>query len=311
MLSQALESLTRQETAEQFAFEVLVIDDASTDNTYSVVKRAAALHKVAIRYILADGRGVAAARNRGIVESSGEWLGFFDDDQIAEPTWLKELFLFAKTSGAQIVGGARFLLLSKEELSAISPICRRVLGEINPKYLCGKSQQWVYLGTGNVLIRKDVIVTLGGFEVSHEFRGEDTEFLERARLAGFAAGITPKAVVHHEVPAYRLEERYMLWASLNDGIGFAFRDSRRWSISGLFLVSIARAGQAILINGPLYVYARLFGNKREMVGRKCLLYRAAGYMLKVLSLCMPRLFPVKRFLSMLQFRRERDIFKKQ
>jgi glycosyltransferase involved in cell wall biosynthesis len=63
-------------------FEVLVIDDGSTDDTESVMRP----YNAAVRYVCQQNRGVAAARNRGITESRGRYVAFLD----ADDTWLPD-----------------------------------------------------------------------------------------------------------------------------------------------------------------------------------------------------------------------------
>jgi glycosyltransferase involved in cell wall biosynthesis len=75
-LADALDSVLNQTFRD---FEVLVIDDGSTDDTNAVVGR----YGEAVRYIYQRNSGVAAARNRGISESCGRYIGFLD----ADDTW--------------------------------------------------------------------------------------------------------------------------------------------------------------------------------------------------------------------------------
>ena len=87
-LGEALTSLIRQETFGSFTFEIVVIDNASTDGTTRLITEMAKVSRVPLRFVLEPTKGVAHARNMGIREASGEWLAFFDDDQLAESYWL-------------------------------------------------------------------------------------------------------------------------------------------------------------------------------------------------------------------------------
>jgi len=78
-LTDAIDSVLGQTVGD---LEVLVIDDGSTDNTESVMRRYAG----SVRYIRQENRGVAAARNRGIAESLGRYVAFLD----ADDTWLPD-----------------------------------------------------------------------------------------------------------------------------------------------------------------------------------------------------------------------------
>ena len=101
----ALDSLGRLETDGAFRFDVLVVDNGSTDDTAAIVERIASGFPVTLRRIFEEQPGVGRARNRGVAESRGEWIAFFDDDQAADPRWLAELVALAERKQARCVGG--------------------------------------------------------------------------------------------------------------------------------------------------------------------------------------------------------------
>ena len=310
MLRRALDSLTCQETDEKFSYEIVVIDDGSTDGTSGVVKEIARRSQVPVKYVREEGKGIAPARNRGIKESQGAWIAFFDDDQLAEPDWLKELLAMASKTGAPCVGGCRLLHLSEQELSGLSPICRAILGEVfygDEPMKCGRK---TYTSTGNVIINPSIFDAVGYFDESLSQGGEDTDFFRRVRSAGLEAWYTPRAVVHHLIPSYRLKRDYLIWNSLRYGDNFAYRDYKEWGRMKTIMLCVARIGQALLVNLPLLFWAYLLGDDAEVLGRKCLLWVAVGYIRETLFLVAPRLFPQGRFFSKLEFRKERSVFGK-
>lgn len=72
-------------------FEVVVIDDGSTDNSLNVVReRISELENEGIRVIHKENGGVSSARNRGIKEAKGEYIALLDGDDLWEPTFLEE-----------------------------------------------------------------------------------------------------------------------------------------------------------------------------------------------------------------------------
>ena len=77
-------------------FEVLVIDDGSTDDTEAVMREYAS----SVRYIKQENRGVSRARNRGIEESRGRWVAFLDADDTWRPNKLeRQALALEKHSG--------------------------------------------------------------------------------------------------------------------------------------------------------------------------------------------------------------------
>lgn len=312
MLAKALACMVHQESSGKFSFDIVVVDDGSTDGTKSVVGEIAARSAVPIRYFRGQGKSVSYARNRGIAESQGDWVAFFDQDQLAEPDWLRELFAVACKTGADVVDGPRDLVLSQEQLSRLSPVCRRILGEITAPLECAKRR----IGdlrtpcTGNVLINRRVFGLVGGFDESLIQGGEDWDFFRRVKDAGFEIPYASKALVRHLIPSERLTEGFFKWNSLRCGINFAYRDYKEWGLTKTFFACIARIGQALLVNLPRLLWAHLLGDNAEALGRKCLLWRCMGYARKTLFLIAPHLFPQENFFARLNFRKEGEVFTK-
>src|SRR3954449_7041666 len=98
MLEGLLHSLDRQ-SLDSSRFEVIVIDDGSTDRTpellHAMTKRAG----YSLRVLQGTGNGPAAARNRGWPEASAPLVAFTDDDCVATPDWLTELVEAARDGG--------------------------------------------------------------------------------------------------------------------------------------------------------------------------------------------------------------------
>ena len=311
MLHRAMESLIRQETNGKFSYEVLVIDDASTDGTREVVLEIARRSPVPVRYIQGEGKGCPRARNRAVAESRGEWLAFFDDDELAEPDWLKELFAFAVKASAHLVGGRCILAISEGERNMLGPVCRAMFGELPS---CGQEQkcQSRFLpGSGNMLVKRIVFDTIGVFDETMLTGGCDRDLVLRAQAAGFVVGRASGAVIRHVIPSHRFTSDYIRWYSLLWGASFAYIDWKRWERWKTVLACIARIGQAMLVNLPLLLLGYIRRSQTEILDRKALLWRAVGYSRKTLFLLASRLFPQEQFFARLEFRKERETFPKK
>ena len=309
MLRLAVESLCCLETHARFAYEIVVVDDASTDRTPSVLTKLAAGAPVPLRMVRGSGAGVAAARNAGIDEARGAHIAFFDDDQVAEPLWLFELWQTLKDSGAACVGGARTLDLSAETLRTLPHIIRLYLGEIpieaEPRP-CGRGD---LLCTGTVLIERRVFQAAGRFDDSLTQGGEDTEFFSRVRRAGFSCWYTPRSLVKHLVPEYRMQEPYLKWAARRGGACFARRDALEWGTTRLLAIALARVTHGILIHGAAFVRATLWRSRQDALARKCQIHRAIVYARTAAGLAMRRgISP--RSEQVIVFRSERNLFSK-
>jgi hypothetical protein len=96
----SLEGLTSQQTADEM--EIIVVDNNSTDDTVAIARqfpRVRVLHEPV--------QSSYAARNRGVRESSGEYLAFLDPDCRPEPTWLAALARGMQNANAHVVLGRR------------------------------------------------------------------------------------------------------------------------------------------------------------------------------------------------------------
>jgi glycosyltransferase involved in cell wall biosynthesis len=308
MLRNALQSVTAQETGGEFSYEILVVDNASTESTRLVVTEIAASSFVPVRYVREEVKGLAHAYNRGVREVRGTWLALFDDDQLAEPNWLKELLSAAKATKAQIVGGDRRLELPGGNSLVLGPTSRNLLGEhgfSGQVRICnGKSLP----AGGNILIARQLFDAVGFFDTSMLGSGEDSDFVKRARASGAIVAISPAAIVHHLIPPHRVAPGYLRWTSMRWGLCFARIDYKNFGRTRMFVCFAARAGQALLVNLPLLILNVLMRNAVESLDRQCLLWRAMGYACGTASLAAPGLFRQGRLLSGLELREERKRF---
>src|SRR4051794_15904660 len=183
-LNLTLAALVRQRNAPEF--EVLVVDDGSSDDTKRV---AVSFDGLALRILdTAGGEGPGAARNLGAAAATGEILVFVDADCEPEPDWLARLV--AAAGEYELVQGK---VLPPEGV------------EVGPfdRFIAVVSEYGLYQ-TANLAIRRDLFERLGGFEQivmpkrSKEL-GEDAWLAWRAKRAGGRSTFADDAVVRHAV----------------------------------------------------------------------------------------------------------------
>jgi len=213
LLRGALESLERQSLA-RTRFEVLVVDNASTDATAAVVAECAARAKIDIRCVREMELGLDAARNRGLREAAGEFVAFLDDDARARHDWAAEILKGFERHDAPIQGGRVDLLWESPRPVWFSDVLLRYLihCDYGPEVIAVTSPPWLY-GT-NVAFRKSLFQEIGLFRLDLDRKGEslmgggDTEFFKRAHARGHRLLYLPSLVVEHLVPAARLSRAF-------------------------------------------------------------------------------------------------------
>jgi glycosyltransferase involved in cell wall biosynthesis len=194
-------------------FEVLVIDNNSTDRTREVVAEFAGATP-APRHVLEPQQGLDYARNRAITEARGEIILFGDDDILVQPDWIVQmvapLLADAGTGRIGAVGGEVIPVFPDGLPDWVrewhAPLAFRPdLGPLEARHSP--------MGA-NVAFPKRVFAQLGPFHTALDraagnyFSGGDSEMIRRVRAAGLEVWFAPAAAVQHQMPASRTTFRY-------------------------------------------------------------------------------------------------------
>lgn len=159
-------------------FEAIIINDGSTDNTERIIKEVLQDTKFQWKLINQENQGVSAARNRGIMESKGEYISFLDADDYYHPTFLEKMYNKAKEKNYEVVfcnisrvnenGKTILEIKQKKEYFGIELTGEEALKQI----LNGHLYIWVsnYICKKKLLSEHNILYTKG---CTH---GEDQEF---------------------------------------------------------------------------------------------------------------------------------------
>jgi GT2 family glycosyltransferase len=167
-------------------FEVIVVDDGSTDATASL----ASGH--GFRVISTENRGLASARNTGLAAATGDIVAYLDDDARPDPHWLTFLAThFLSTSHAG-VGGPN---VEHPGDGAIASCVGQAPG--GPVHVLISDREAEHLPGCNSAFRRSELEEVGGFDPQFRAAGDDVDLCWRLRDRGRTLGFSPGAVVWH------------------------------------------------------------------------------------------------------------------
>ncbi len=215
-LALTLQSVLAQQA--DIPFEVIVVDNNSTDRTREVVEEFARKATVEVRYVFEPVQGSSAARNAGIAVSRGEVIAFLDDDVIASPGWLAALAeAYAELPDAWCIGGRVTLQLPAQLPSWLVPLDGLLASYLSQQDLGPEVVRIEYprgLISANLSVRREALERVGGFcGRLGRFRerllcGEDIELCHRIQRAGGGVYYCGAASVVHLVPSGRLTKTF-------------------------------------------------------------------------------------------------------
>ena len=180
------------QTISRDQYEVIVIDDGSTDRTSELIR---AFPKV--RYLQQAHKGPASARNLGAQQANGRFLVFTDGDCVAQYDWLEQI-VAPLLKDAEVIGVKGAYRTHQQEIAA-----RFVQLEYEDRYDLMQRDRYIdFIDTYAAAYRRAVFLASGGFDTSFPTAmGEDTELSYRLAQAGYKMVFNPRAIVYHYHPS--------------------------------------------------------------------------------------------------------------
>jgi glucosyl-dolichyl phosphate glucuronosyltransferase len=297
-LRKMLESIVASVVPDSVSWEVLIVDNNSSDQTPQVAEEFAARFPGRFRYIFEPKQGKSNALNSGVRSSGGDVIAFADDDVKVEPTWLWNLTkpledntwagVGGRTLMAEAFSPPRWLLLSGTHNLAGILAAVFDFGE-EPREL-----DWAPYGA-NMAYRRSMFEKYGMFRSdlgpSADRRiprpNEDTEFGRRLMAAGEHIRYEPLALVYHPVIRERIRKDYFLNWYFDFGRATVREVKRRPDILGIQrrYWTIAKIGTVKLM--PQALRWMLNPHPAKRFFRKCIVRKFAGQIVEVYRLWGP------------------------
>jgi glycosyltransferase involved in cell wall biosynthesis len=167
-------------------YEVIVVDDGSTDGTATIA------HEFRVRVISTEKKGLSNARNVGLAAATGGIIAYLDDDAYPDPHWLKYLAnSFCSTSHAG-VGGPN--LVPPQD-----PVVAQCVGNApgGPIHVLLTDTVAEHIPGCNMAFRKSCLTAIGGFDAQFQTAGDDVDICWRLQERNWTIGFNPAALVWH------------------------------------------------------------------------------------------------------------------
>jgi glycosyltransferase involved in cell wall biosynthesis len=179
--------LAALETVRYPDYEVIVVNDGSTDGTLEICRK-----YPYIRLICQENKGLSVARNVGLEAATGEIVAYTDADCDVDPDWITYLVHGFRITGQVAVGGPN--LPPPEDALVPSAVAVSPGG---PTHVLIDDLEAEHIAGCNMAFKAEVLRELGGFDAQYRAAGDDVDICWRLQDAGHSIGFSPSAQVWH------------------------------------------------------------------------------------------------------------------
>lgn len=225
-LGAAIDSLLIQDFGD---FEIVVVDNASSDRTREIVES-----KQGVKYVYEPAIGLSVARNTGAKVTNSPILAYLDDDAVASLKWLTILYEAYQNNEKLAVAGGKVTLLWPEGMVAPPWLSENLAGNLGAYNL---GDNVVYIKNPgltprglNYSIRRSFLEQVGGFDVNLGRVGkkllsnEELMMTEKALQLGWQVAYLPDALVAHNVAPERVNQKWFFSRGWWQGISECYRE---------------------------------------------------------------------------------------
>ena len=232
-ISDALTSLYCQ-SAGLKAFEVIIVDNNSTDNTkevYAIWRQTNTNGQ--FTFISETQQGASFARNTGAAIAKGQWVCFMDDDAVATPNYVENILKHIQNKPDAVGFGGRIIpKYIPSEPKWMSYYVSSLVGNFDYAPIACAFENGKYPLESNMIVKKSVYDKIGGFNVNLpgvvgtlRIGGEGKELFYKILALGHKIYYDPSICIHHVVEVKKLTSEYMYRVASGIGRGEKTRTS--------------------------------------------------------------------------------------
>lgn len=235
ILEECLHSL-KQQTVPLDSFNVIVIDNNSSDDTQELLT-SLAVDWPTLRLVFEKEQGLSHARNRGMAEAATDWIAFLDSDAKAHPDWIETIFSVIEKGDFDCFGGPYYAWHHFGPPPAWLP---ESFGTYEGRQGYGPlDEAKAHIPGGNCAFRRDAALAAGSFPTDIGMTGdkcaygEETLLFHRMKRAGFRLGYAPAMKIDHCVLPYKYQFSWVMKSYFARGeaqIALVKSDTPAWQL---------------------------------------------------------------------------------
>jgi glycosyltransferase involved in cell wall biosynthesis len=220
-LPELLERLKNQLDTENLSWEIIVVDNNSTDNTAKVVETYEKNWQLPypLKYCFEAKQGAAYARKKAVAEAKGRFIGFLDDDNYPISNWVAAAYRFAEKYPKAGAFGSQihpdWEVKPPENFQRIAPFL--AITERGNLPLLYEAKTKLLPPSAGLVIRKKAWLEsvpeeciLTGRVKGNMLTSEDLEMLSYIQKAGWEIWYNPEMEIYHKIPSSRLRKDYLI-----------------------------------------------------------------------------------------------------
>ncbi|MCC6081345.1 hypothetical protein COC60_06190 [Bacillus thuringiensis] len=291
IIGECIESILKN-NIEKDLFEVLIIDNNSTDNTKEVVEQFC-LKYSNVRYIREEKVGLSYARNRGIKEANGTIIAFIDDDVKVNENYIKYIIDFFNENSTEVcISGKVIPVWDFEKPEWFVSDFASIIGETTyGETVCTLKFREYPIGC-NMIFKKNIFNKVGlfntelGIQGDKLYLGEEVDICDRILKLGKKIYYLPNAFVYHKVHQNKVDQTYILNRLKLEGESVAHWHYETKSRISRWVQFILRAGILCLRDYPALLFSKI--SNKHVFWRRCKVARTKSYLKKSGQLFLKR-----------------------